>query len=331
MSHPIHRLPLTRRRPVTEPIPLDDLIAHFTAAQRVRHLSPKTIEHYRSTFLDFDRFLAATDRPRTSASLDSATLQAFSQWLVDTPTRAWRRETTRSISSVHARLRDLRAFTRWLAEEELIRRAPKIVLPKLVDEEFRVLSSEDLARLFACHHLTAPGPQAVRNRALFALMLDTGLRRSEVAGIEIAHLDLDDHLVVVRGKGRKVRRVPFSTGVASYLGAWVAIRGEEEGTLFWLTSNGIYSLFQRINRETGLELHPHALRHTAATMLVRANTDLHTVKRILGHSQLSTTEQYLSLSTADLQAKHAAGSPFEQMRNELATPEPIKRKRLALR
>jgi site-specific recombinase XerD len=316
---------------VTEPIPLDDLIAHFTAAQRVRHLSPKTIDHYRSTFLDFDRFLAATGRPRTSASLDSGTLQAFSQWLVDTPTRAWRRETTRSISSVHARLRDLRAFTRWLAEEELIPRAPKIVLPKLVDEEFRILSSDDLARLFACHHLTAPGPQAVRNRALFALMLDTGLRRSEVAGIELADLDLDDQLVVVRGKGRKVRRVPFSTGVATYLAAWHAVRGSEEGSFFWLTSNGIYSLFQRINRETGLALHPHALRHTAATMLVRANTDLHTVKRILGHSQLSTTEQYLSLSTADLQAKHAAGSPFEQMRKEFTTPEPIKRKRLALR
>lgn len=330
MTHPVHRLPLIRRRPVTDPIPLDDLIARFAAMQGARHLSPKTVQHYRSTFRDLDRFLAETGRPRTSASLDAATIRAFSQWLIDTPTRPWRQDTTRSLSSVHGRLRDLRAFTRWLADEELLPRAPKIVLPKLPDEAFRVLSPADLTHLFACHHLTAPGPQAVRNRALVAVMLDTGLRRSEVAGIALADLELPDQLIVVRGKGGKLRRVPFSSGVAAHLTAWLAIRGQEPGALFWLSSNGIYSLFQRISRETGLALHPHALRHTAATMLVRANTDLHTVKRILGHSQLTTTEQYLSLSTADLQAKHAAGSPFEQLRRQLTPPAPIKRKRLGL-
>jgi integrase/recombinase XerC len=330
MAQDIHRLPLRRTKPVNDIHQLDDWITRFGVAQRSRNLSPKTQLHYAYTFKDFFQFLDATDRPRSPESLEAQTLREFAQWLIDTPTRAWRSVTTRSISSVHGRLRDMRAFTRWLEEEELIDRAPKVKLPKLPQEEFPIVTEAQLQVLFASEHLSAPGPQAVRNRALVALMLDTGLRRAEVAGIELPDLDMNDQLVVVRGKGNKMRRVPFSTGVATQLECWLVIRGEADGRLFWLTSEGIYSLFRRINNETGLTIHPHALRHTAATMLVRANTDLHTVKRILGHSQLSTTEQYLSLSMADLRAKHAAGSPFEQIRVEVTPPEPAKRKRLTL-
>lgn len=73
-------------------------------------------------------------------------------------------------------------------------------------------------------------------------MLDTGLRRAEVAGVTVADLDLTDHLVKVRGKGNKERRVPFSSGGAERLKAWPAVRGEEEGALFWLNPSGIFSL-----------------------------------------------------------------------------------------
>ncbi|MDP9411198.1 MAG: tyrosine-type recombinase/integrase [Chloroflexota bacterium] len=310
--------------------PLVDLEQRFFAHQRARNHAPKTLQHYASSFKDFHRFLAETRRPETLASLTTETLRAFSTWLAETPTRVWRGNTRRSAQGIHGRLRDLRAFGRFLEEEEIIDRAPKVALPKLPQEEFRVLTDAQVGQLFACHHLAAPGPQAVRNRALIALMLDTGLRLSEAAGIALPDLDLADQLVLVRGKGNKERRVPFSRGVAELLAAWLRVRGNEEGSLFWLTPNGIYSLFQRIQRETGLAIHPHQIRHTAATEMVRSNADLHTVKRILGHADLSTTERYLSLSYDDLKAKHAAASPFERLRPGMPEPAKPKRRRLTL-
>lgn len=126
MTQDIHRLSLTRMRPVNDPNGLDELIARFTVAQRTRNLLPETILHYAYTFKDFDRFLAETERPQTVERLDTASLRTFAQWLMETPTRTWRNSTVRSMSSVHRRLRDLSAFTRWLEDEALIDRAPKL-------------------------------------------------------------------------------------------------------------------------------------------------------------------------------------------------------------
>jgi site-specific recombinase XerD len=109
------------------------------------------------------------------------------------------------------------------------------------------------------------------------------------------------------------------------------VRGDDAGSLFWLTANGIYSLFQRIRKETGLPIHPHQLRHQAASYLVRNNADLHSVKRILGHASVTTTERYVTQDYADLRAKHAAASPFESIRSGiLETERTSKRKRLTL-
>ncbi|CAN5749874.1 hypothetical protein BH24CHL4_BH24CHL4_09740 [soil metagenome] len=126
MTQDIHRLSLMRRRPVTECLTIDKLRDRFTASQRARNLSPQTIQHYAYSFKDFDSFLLDTGRPGTVESLDSESLRAFSQWLIDTPTRTWRNSTVRSMSSVHGHLRDLSAFTRWLEDEALIDRAPKL-------------------------------------------------------------------------------------------------------------------------------------------------------------------------------------------------------------
>ncbi|MDP9359805.1 MAG: tyrosine-type recombinase/integrase [Chloroflexota bacterium] len=286
-------------------IPLNTLETRYLDHHRARNHSPRTIERYRETFRDLHRFLEATGRPTDSSVLTGADLSAFGSWLRTAPKKPWRGSTERSVYTIHARLKDVRAFC--------------------------ILSDEQLQMLFSCRHLASPGPQAVRNRALVALLLDTGMRLSEANGICLADLDLDNHLLKVRGKGNKERIVVFQTGAAGYLRAWLAVRGDEDGELFWLKPRGIQMLFTRIRRETGLPIHTHLLRHQSATLLVRANTDLHTVKRLLGHRQLSTVEKYLSLTTTDLAAKHAAASPFETVRHMMApeSPKP-RRKRLGL-
>ena len=327
----IHRLSLAKRETMDTTQTLDELIRLFDRHMEASGRSNNTRIHYQYTFKDFAQFLADTNRAATLYSLNAEAIREFSIWLTDTPTRAWRGKTKREVQSIHGRLRDIRAFTRWLEDEEIIDRAPKISLPKLPERQFPILSEDQVHQLLECEHLTAAGPQAIRNRALIALMLDTGIRRSEAAGIEMRDLEIADQLIKIRGKGNKERRVPYSTGVVEALQHWVVIRGDEPGSLFWLTSRGIYSLFQRIQRETGLPIHPHQLRHQAATMMVRNNADLHTVKRILGHADLSTTEAYLSLSYDDLKAKHAAASPFDEASAGIVKISEIRRKRLTLR
>ena len=124
----------------------------------------------------------------------------------------------------------------------------------------------------------------------------------------------------MRGKGSKVRHVPFTEGTAAYLREWLALRDPEMATLFGLTAYGVKMLMRRLARESRLEVHCHKFRHTSATMMVQSGLDLHSVRRILGHSHLSVTERYLSLSNRDPRNKHAQDSPRARRRARLDAP-----------
>ncbi len=155
-----------------------------------------------------------------------------------------------------------------------------------------MLSPDELDRIWATRYLSGPSNLATRNRALIGLMLDTGLRRAEVVGLTPADLDLVKCLLSVIGKGQKQRRVLYSTSVKRLLEAWLKERGDDDGALFWLKAQGLRMLLRRVKEDVSLELLlPHQIRHTAATSIVRNNADPFTVQRILGHSDLSTTQR----------------------------------------
>ena len=224
----------------------------------------------------------------------------------------------------------MRAFLRWLLSDELVERAVKVPLPRLPDKLFPILTEDDLVVVWNSNSLKGSGDLCVRNRAMIGLMLDTGLRRAEVASLTLRSLDLDDCLLTVTGKGNKQRRVPFSHGVKLLLQTWITKRGDSEGALFWLTGAGIRSTFRRIELETGLTaFFPHQVRHTAASMMIRNNADPFTVQRILRHSDLATTQKYVTQSDHDLREKHRAASPFDAVVTaRLAEIAPIGRRRL---
>ncbi|MGI8482658.1 MAG: tyrosine-type recombinase/integrase, partial [Thermomicrobiales bacterium] len=197
---------------------------------------------------------------------------------------------------------------------------------------FPILTNQDLERVWTSRYLTGKSLMATRNRALVGLMLDTGLRRAEVANVTLQCLDLADCLLTVTGKGDKQRRVPFSSGVRALLELWLDVRGSEPGRLFWLAPQSIKTIFRRIKDELGLEIfHPHQLRHQAATMMVRNNADVASVQRILGHSDISTTLKYRAMSDEDRRAKHAAASPYDSLMKANETIAPVRRKRLSLK
>ena len=293
---------------------LDYLFNTYIDHHKARGSAKGTITHYTGTQKVFYLFLEEHQLPKDKTSLTAPVITQFSRWMMNTPTRGWRGDTQRSINTIHGHLRDIRAIARWLHDEELIERVPKVTLPKLPNTLFPILETDDLQKVFSCTLLNPHTETGIRNRALFAFMLDTAVRRNEAATLEWSNLNISDGSARILGKGNKERYVFFSNETTRFLRAWLQVRGEEDGTVFWLKDAGIRMLFDRIKRETQLEVfHAHQIRHTAITMMVRKGVDLHTVRRIAGHSTLTVTEQYLSLSTDDLKHNHSTASPVDQL------------------
>jgi site-specific recombinase XerD len=310
---------------------LTTLEGRYLDHHRAMGSSPKTITHYVNTFLIFHRFLSARQIEPTSACLTTATCNAFAGWLRETPTRPRRGSTQRSVVTTHGHLKDLRAFVRWLYGEELIEQLPKVPIPKLPRTLFPILSDDELTMIFTCAQTDPISEIGKRNRALVMFMLDTGVRLAEVASLTPADLYLADNMAKIWGKGSRERFVFFSSTTAESLRLWLGVRGDDEGSLFWLKPSGVRMVLERIKKDTGIPvLHPHQLRHTALTMLVRNKVGIHSVRRIAGHSSLAVTEQYLSLSTEDLRQEHRSASPVDHILGETNAP-PRARRRLSQR
>jgi integrase/recombinase XerD len=306
--------PLSYKTGSVSPNSIDYLFTVYLDHHRARGSSQSTISHYISTQLVFIKFLAESEHPADVKAFTTPVINSFAQWLRETPTRGWRGNSDRTVTTIHGHLKDLRAVVRWLHQEELLEKIPRIVLPRLPQTMFPILSDTDLQVVFASPLLNSDSEAGLRNRALFAFMLDTATRMSEVATLQWQQLDLKDGSAKVLGKGNKERFVFVSDQTVKYLRAWAVIRGTADGSVFWLKPAGIRMLFDRIKKNTGLGVfHPHQIRHTAITMFVRKNVDLHTVRRIAGHSTLTVTEKYLSLDSGDLKRSHSSASPVEHI------------------
>ena len=319
----------SRRDAMTVPS-LHEARERFLSHQRARNHSRKQLEHYARSFHDFGRFLESTDRPATMAVLTTASFEAFIQWLKETPlTRIYRGSTQRSITGIHGHMKDLRAFVHWCIEEELVDWRVKVPVPKLPRRLFPILSESDLLALFQATMMTGQTEAAIRNRALLALLLDTGIRLGELAGLT-PQMVQGRYLRVV-GKGDKERIVPFQPEAAKLLADWLKVRSAigapETEPLFLLKYAGIVMLVKRLRRQTGVDIFPHKVRHTTATQLIRAGVDLHSVKELLGHTTITTTEAYLSLSREDLMNKHSQGSPFALVAQHLPDTKPQQRRK----
>lgn len=152
--------------------------------------SPKTISHYQDTFRSFDLFLKEKGHAPSTATMTTPVMNAFALWLRTTPTRGWRGETTRSEAGIRGTMTDMRAFARWLHEEGHIESLPKVPVSKLPQVFFPILSDEELDTVFRTKQLSLGTEIGVRNRAMIAFMLDTGVRRTEVANLELKDLDM---------------------------------------------------------------------------------------------------------------------------------------------
>lgn len=314
-----------KRRSPSVSTPLDpslsELQAIFLTYQESRNLSAYTLRNYHQTFASLEDYADERQLAITAATMTTEFVRDYQRWLQTTPlARARKGSTTRTAGGVAVRMRQVRAFIKFLDQEGYLGHDVQVRLPKLPPRDIQVLSAQQLSALFHSRYLLGDSAMAKRNRALLALLLDTGLRVAEAADIRDDHLFRAEQMVRVVGKGNKPRMVPYSDATSQLLDEWltaremepVALKPAVRGRTFELQRTGIQMLLQRIGEDLGFpfRLHPHLLRHTAATTMLRQGMDVLTLKRILGHDHVSTTELYVHLVTDDLRAKHAAASPM---------------------
>ena len=149
----------------------------------------------------------------------------------------------------------------------------------------------------------------LRNKAMLTLMLNTGLRVSEVTSLKINSMDLKNRsLKVVNGKGHKDRNITIGQQTAELLKQWIKRRAE--GEYLFNTREGkqlkvryIQAMIKRYSERAGINknIYPHTLRHTFATNFYRQTKDIETLRKLLGHSDITTTQIYVTLANIDVE------------------------------
>ncbi len=212
--------------------------------------------------------------------------------------------------TIQSYVRHLKAFLSWLYENEYIEidLSSKIKLPKAKKEVIKILSEEEIERIFkACKYSN----NSLRDKLILSFMLHSGLRASEVVNLEKANYDIKNKLFTVFGKGQKERIVPIGDITSKYLEDFI----HEESKFFYfkcqkylfcdldgkqMTYNALRLMVNRVAKRSKVDrLHPHLLRHTFATRyLIKTKGDITSLKAILGHTSLKIVENYLHLATS---------------------------------
>lgn len=316
------------------------LVDEYAVWHEVSGHSPKTISWYRWILDTFRTWLERNGYPTMVEELTISHargfLQAEQQREQTCAGNAFRPPQPGKLSdrTIHGYARALRAFFRWLEAEEYLSKNPmtKLKPPKLERRYKDVLSVDDVERLLA--ELNPKTFLGARMYAMVALLYDSGLRAGELVGLDVGTVDWAGYQVRVMGKGKKERLVPFSPTTQRALRKYLTLRDryalDGVGALFInaeghrLTVSGLTQAVKRLGKRAGIpRLHPHLLRHSAAVAAIMNGADQFALKRILGHSQLSTTDVYVDYAQQHLAERHKQFSPMARV-NERRAQAPIR-------
>lgn len=279
-------------------------------------LSQNTIEAYSRDLNRAATFLLGRGT-QTWESCQAPQLRSYLTWL---------RGRGLSVRSVVRNLVALRQLYRFLEKEGVVREAPllSLFLPKASLKLPHVLGADEIRRLLAQPDPTKP--VGSRDQAMMELLYATGLRVSELVSLQTHQIDLQGDFLTVRGKGSKVRLVPFGKWARESLVRYLReirpklLKGRTSPYLFLtrsgkkLTRQGFWKLIRGRARSAGIEkrVTPHTLRHSFATHLLEGGADLRSVQSMLGHSDISTTQIYTHLSRTHLKEVHRKYHPRER-------------------
>jgi integrase/recombinase XerC len=281
-----------------------DTIVRRAVADFLRHLgernaSPHTIKAYTRDLANFSAYVGS----RGWKQIDHIGIRGFLSQLY---------EKGLSKTSVARSLAAVRSLYRWLAREGVVEQNPAklVATPKLPKKLPRVPTIEEMnSVLDGQMPETAAFPE--RDRLMLELLYGCGIRNSELTGINLEHIGLSTELILIRGKGKKERYVPFGESVKLALVAYLPARqttltDTHKNTAALLinrrggrlTTRSVGRIIKKIAVAKGLspDVHPHTLRHAFGTHMLEEGADLRAIQELLGHERLATTQRYTQLS-----------------------------------
>ncbi|WP_448617968.1 tyrosine-type recombinase/integrase [Geodermatophilus sp. URMC 65] len=255
---------------------------------------------------------------RGGTRIEDLDLPTLRSWLAHNRTRGAGRAT------IARRAAAARSFTRWLRRSGLTSEdvGLRLVSPKAHRTLPEVLAP-DQARAVVDSAAGAEDPVGLRDAVVLELLYASGIRVSELVGLDVDDVDRDRRLLRVLGKGRKERTVPYGAPAERALDAWLtrgrpALATERSGPALLLGVRG-GRLDQREARRTvhtavaaapgAPDIGPHGLRHSVATHVLEGGADLRLVQELLGHASLATTQLYTHVTVDRLRAVHARAHP----------------------
>jgi len=306
---------------------LQNLIQGFKLSCQTEGKSPKTIEWYTCFLQKFLQFIQMNHYPAEVNEIDKTHIRAFVLYLQQ-QAKTPHTEKPLSNSTVRGYIRTLKVFFSWLFREEYIESNPttKIPVPRAPIKVVNTFSNEHISKLTTlCYASNGTG---YRNLTIILLLLDSGIRVSELVNIEYGDLDLAEGYIKIRkAKGNKERLVPVGSIVQKSLWKYVNQYRPQPltrkvTTLFLseyglpLTRSGVQQMLRRYGRIagiTGVRCSPHTFRHTFAKNYLLNGGDIFSLQKILGHSSLASVRIYLNLFATDLKKQHQHFSPVDNL------------------
>ena len=284
-------------------------------------LAKSTLASYRSDMLQFSAWLG--EQQRNLLQVDDAVIRAYLASLHQHAVRPPPKPASQR--RLHA---TLRRFYRHLLADGQIRQDPMLNIeqPRLPQRFPKTLTEAEVEALLAAPDVTTP--LGLRDRAMLELLYASGLRVSELVGVKLFELNLDEGVVRIRGKGDKTRLVPLGELAVGWLARYLAearpllLQGQGRDEVF-VASRGrrratggmsrqmFWTLIKRHALQAGIHkpMSPHVLRHAFATHLLNHGADLRVVQLLLGHADISTTQIYTHVARERLKQLHARHHP----------------------
>jgi len=308
---------------------LSELIEYYEVCNRAEGKSPKTISWYSANLKSFRNYVKSRHHPDSLDTIDTKLLREYVLYLMKrtrynghpyTPAQT----ELLSSATIHGHVRTLRAFFNWLVVEGLVQNSPAKDLkpPKVTRKVVSTLSDEEIGAILNTFSIS---PSDARNRTLFMLLIDTGLRIGELVSLKMDDVHMDEGYLKVMGKGKKERIVPIGNNAQRALQRYLfRFRPKPSNPVIdnvflsassqSLTENSMKLMFTRLAKRSGVcRLHAHLCRHTFATRFLINGGDVFSLQQILGHSTLEMVRHYVNLASSHIVIQHQKFSPLDRL------------------